>query len=204
MHRKHIIHAGIVAIVASIGGCQSPESFVLPAEQKVYVGKDFELDLPKPGIRIEKHVLDNRLALDFFAQTPPFSPLELYSIEWTILSKRKDLPEKEFLEWMHQYIPDYLTKNFESGHYTISFQQDGRYSNGLPSVTFAAFGHHNGGRKGAIYGTAVNFGHHLAVFYLLTDHTNPTPGHPPSSFSTYPDFQKLSKFALGFKYKGPK
>jgi len=185
--------------LAVLCGCNSPDSFTL-GPQKYYIGADFQIDLPKVGVRIEEHKRDNLFTLDFFVQTPPFSPLELYSFEWYALSKRKDLPEQQFQDWMNEFIPDYLAKNFGDGRYSLTLKKIGHHSSGHPSVTFAAYGKHNGGRPGSIYGVAVNYGHHLAIFYLLTDHKTPSSGTETRLFDDYPDFDKFINFTNGLRY----
>jgi len=179
--------------------CSGPDVFYLPKTQKTYIGPGFEIKLPKPGMAIKEQVNGNRLSVDFFAKGPLFSDLELYSLEWTSLSKRKDLGAPQFLAWMREYLPEFLSKNFGNGSYQASTVIEGRNATGLTAVSFAAFGTHNGGKRGACYGTMVNFGHHLAVFYLLTDNNDPYQGKAQSNLSAYKDMEKFVQFAEGFR-----
>jgi len=199
MNIREFRRSALILPLAVLSGCQSPDSFTL-GQQKYYIGSDFQLDLPKVGVRIEQHERDNLFALDFFVQTPPFSPLELYSFEWYALSKRKDLPDQQFHEWMNEFIPDYLTKNFRKGSYSLTLKKVGHHSSGNPSVTFAAYGKHNGGRPGSIYGMAVNYGHHLGIFYVLTDHKTPSSDLETRKFDDYTDFDKFINFTNGLRY----
>ena len=198
MNISEFRRTALILSLATTFGCQSPKSFTL-GPQKHYIGSDFQLDLPKVGVRIEQLERDNLFALDFFVQSPPFSPLELYSFEWYALSKRKNLLDQQFHEWMNEFIPDYLTKNFGKGSYSLTLKKAGHHSSGNPSVTFAGYGKHNGGRKGSIYGMAVNYGHHLAIFYLLTEHKTPSSNIETRKFDDYTDFDKFLKFTNGLR-----
>ncbi|WP_243318931.1 hypothetical protein [Geothrix paludis] len=198
--RIKLISVAIMAICEF--ACLGPNTFTVPKTQKKIGNLGFLIDIPIPGVPIECQFPGNGIVnYDFYLNSREFKPAKLFSVEWISRKGKQPLSEKEVDTYLVDFIPKYLTHNFENGNYTLLFSSPVVLNNEFAGTLFVGSGHHNGGQPGSIYLITVYFDHHWAMIYSLN--TNTIEKDNPSlrsmeSVAGLPAFGNFSKFADSF------
>jgi hypothetical protein len=153
------------------------------------LGDEFMVEQPAADVALDRTARENFLAVDFVV-ADGLSGLQHYSVEWNTLTGPEPQTGEAFHAEWDTFLPQYLEGNFGDGRYQLLRSERGRFQDRYPMLRFAAVGRHNGGDRGSIYGTAISFGHRVAVVYVLR-------GNQPSavpSFEALPGYGAYERF----------
>jgi hypothetical protein len=201
---RFFLFAACLLLVSSAGA----EGFgsVLPPGQTQYVAKDFTIDVPAPGARVSvENPRPDLVNVDFALSGPPLGAVNLYSIEWADWSGHKTMTDEETYAYWATFVPNWLHKDFNDGHYDLLFQGTSRFQEQYPALIFVGSGVHNNGQRGSIYAMAVYMGHHMAFMYALKELPIVDPDHGLKSIASLkvlPQYQEFDKFARSLNYTG--
>lgn len=140
----------------------------------------FSFELPFAKQRLEMGSFGNRC---FYAVNIDGRDGEHFSIEWVELNETLD--DAGFVASWREFLPDYLAKNFGSGHYDLVAVEEFVDPKGRRSLRYAGTGTNNGGGAGSIIGVVTllptyresNWANtYTIVFSALEDGVDPFAG----------------------------
>ena len=171
MRRKWIGRAvGAALLVVSLGAAS--QALQLQFRDQTYDFKgpaafgrngEFEVTLPFKRQRVTWGSFGNdRL---FAINIDSLASDDHLSVEWVYLDE--PMPSEDYLAYWDGLLPDYLDKNFGSGHYALLQSSHVQDADGRARVTFLGTGVGADGKTSSIAGVTTNFGKRMATVYAL-------------------------------------
>jgi hypothetical protein len=151
--------------------------------------REFSINIPENDVTVAPRSQPDFLTVDFSTHNP-LNGTKVYSVEWTVFPEGALLTEAAFYKDWGDFLPKYLSGNFGNGHYSLLYQERGKFGQNYPMLRFIASGTNNGGATGSIYGTVINFGKRVAVVYAIRIGAQQEVTNPDS----LPDFGAYTNF----------
>jgi hypothetical protein len=206
MRKKFINTFCLIWVALILFACAFSGMYQLPPDQKQFVSKEFSIDVPEPFVWVKVSPPNPELvAVDFSVGEHPRDQEAVYSIEWTDWSKHPAMTDAETYERWTKMVPNWLHKDFGTGHYELLFQAPTRFEGKYPALVFVGSGQHNGGKPGSIYAMAVYNGQHMAFMYLLKNLPIVDRDQGLKSIESLrvlPGFKNFERFAYSLTYTG--
>ncbi len=184
----------IVILTSACGGLHQLPPHRPTDGPYISANREFSINIPENDVTIAPSSQPNLLTVDFSVHNP-FKGTKVYSVEWTVLPEGALLTESAFYKDWGDFLPKYLSGNFGTGHYSLLYQERGKYGQDYPMLRFIASGINNGGGAGSIYGTVINFGKRVAVVYAIRIGAQQEVTNPES----LPDFGAYTNFIQSLK-----
>lgn len=92
----------------------------------ISANREFSINIPENDVTIAPSSQPNFLTVDFSVHNP-FKGAKVYSVEWTVLPEGALLTESAFYKDWDDFLPKYLSGNFGKGHYSLLYQERGKY-----------------------------------------------------------------------------
>jgi hypothetical protein len=184
----------IAILTSACGGLHQLPPYKVTDGPYISSNREFSINIPENDATIAPSSQPNFLTVDFTTYDP-FKGTKVYSVEWTVLPEGALLTESAFYKDWEDFLPKYLSGNFGKGHYSLLYQERGKFGQDYPMLRFVASGINNGGGAGTIYGTAVNFGKRVAVVYAIRNGAAQVVTKPESlpDFGTYTNYLQSLK-----------